>query len=82
MTPTTPWTPGPWEIRGHTIFEPGKEAMSIATVTRYESNVLANGRLIAAAPDLAATIEAMLSGKGSARNEARALLARIGGNAS
>lgn len=81
MTPATPWTPGPWEICGHLIFESGKKEMLIATVALYKQAAVANGRLIAAAPNMAATIEAMLSGKRGARHEARALLARIRGGA-
>jgi hypothetical protein len=46
------FTPGPWDMRGLTVFEHDKTSMSIAVVTQHEVNAKANARLIAAAPSL------------------------------
>jgi hypothetical protein len=53
----TTHTPGPWEARGLTIWEPGKSALSIAVVTQHEPNARANARLISAAPDMLDALE-------------------------
>lgn len=54
-------TPGPWQLRGYTIFERGKTALSIATVTKHEPNAEANGLLMAASPDLAYVLANLLA---------------------
>ena len=54
-------TPGPWEMRGLTIFEPGKVALSIASITQHEPNARANARLIAAAPDILEALKGLLA---------------------
>jgi hypothetical protein len=46
------FTPGPWELRGLTVFEVGKTGISVAVATQHETNAKANARLIAAAPEL------------------------------
>ena len=53
-------TPGPWEMRGLTVFEPGKVALSIASITQHEPNARANARLIAAAPAMLAALRGLL----------------------
>ena len=53
-------TPGPWEARGYSIFEPHKTAMTIAVATQHEPNVKANARLIAAAPELLEALQAFV----------------------
>ena len=53
-------TPGPWEARGLTIWEPGRTSLSIAVVTQHERNARANARLIAAAPDMLAALRGIL----------------------
>lgn len=48
----TRFTPGPWEARGLSIWQPGKTALSIASVTQHQPAAKANAHLISAAPDL------------------------------
>jgi hypothetical protein len=56
----TTHTPGPWEARGLTIWEPGKSALSIAVVTQHEPNARANARLIAVAPDMLEVLRSLV----------------------
>lgn len=53
-------TPGPWEARGLTIWEPGKVALSIATATQHQPSARANAQLIAAAPEMLAALKGLV----------------------
>lgn len=79
-------TPGPWEARGLTVFEPSKTALSVATATQHQPHAKANARLIAAAPDMLASLRAMVDFHAGERDgeypdldTARALIARLDG---
>jgi len=56
---------GPWEARGRTIWEPGKVAMSIASVNQHHPDAAQITRLIAAAPDVLAALEQIAEGLAS-----------------
>lgn len=54
-------TPGPWVLDDHTVFG-GPDEQSIAELcNRSGSSMTANGRLIAAAPELLATLKDVIA---------------------
>lgn len=58
---TTKHTPGPWYEKGTTVFmDIGDRAYEIAMCADWSEETSANARLIAAAPDLLAALEAVL----------------------
>ena len=95
---SNPWTPGPWMARHRASGSSSKVAamrvwtenwVKVASITDTGATTQANARLIAAAPEMAEALEALVgfvehlgfSAKHGSAGNARALLARIRGDA-
>lgn len=73
---TTTHTPGPWHVEGNTVVSTAAIRVAVIDTPRIHAAVTdedseANGRLIAAAPDLLAALEAIV-------DDARALPVPMG----
>jgi hypothetical protein len=64
--PSAAFTPGPWEVRGGTIFRVGQQALSVAIITKWQPEHKANARLIAAAPELFEALKQLYAEDGNA----------------
>jgi hypothetical protein len=54
-------SPGPWMLRGLSVFGANESGLAVAVVNRHKPQAVADAALIAAAPDLLAALEALLA---------------------